>query len=108
MHAKMTRDRKKLFINSVEKTIAELEQNNKRMREILAKQAVQYAGAADSAEKSIDRTTSVTPESSPLHKCTEAPTDVIPPLASSSVATTAETEGNEDSTEVPAALSMIA
>lgn len=46
MHAKMTRDRKKLFISSVEKTIAELEQNNKRMRSILAKQAVDHAKVA--------------------------------------------------------------
>lgn len=43
MHAKMTRDRKKLFINSVEKTISDLEENNKRMRQILAKQALRHS-----------------------------------------------------------------
>jgi len=39
MHAKMTRDRKKTFISAVEKTIADLERENERMREILAQQA---------------------------------------------------------------------
>lgn len=43
MHAKMTRDRKKLFISSVEKTISDLEENNKRMRSILAKQAMRHS-----------------------------------------------------------------
>lgn len=39
MHAKMTRDRKKNFISTIEKTIADLEKDNKRMRETLEKQA---------------------------------------------------------------------
>ena len=43
MHAKMTRDRKKLFISSVENTIADLEDNNKCMRDILAKQALRHS-----------------------------------------------------------------
>lgn len=43
MHAKMTRDRKKLFISSVEKTIADLEKDNQRMRDILSKQATLYS-----------------------------------------------------------------
>lgn len=42
MHAKMTRDRKKLYISSVEKTISELEAENKQMRELLAKQAMAH------------------------------------------------------------------
>ena len=37
MHAKMTRDRKKCFIATIEKTIDDLERENNRMREILAK-----------------------------------------------------------------------
>ena len=36
MHAKMTRDRKKNFISSVQKTIQHLEGENKRMRDVLA------------------------------------------------------------------------
>lgn len=36
MHAKMTRDRKKNFIATIEKTIDELESNNARMKEALA------------------------------------------------------------------------
>lgn len=43
MHAKMTRDRKKLFVSSVEKTITDLEEQNKRMRDLLAKQALRHA-----------------------------------------------------------------
>jgi hypothetical protein len=35
MHAKMTRDRKKCFIATIEKTIDELESDVKRMRDIL-------------------------------------------------------------------------
>jgi hypothetical protein len=73
MHAKMTRDRKKLFISSVEKTIAELEQNNKRMRAILAKQAVQHAGLMTS-------TKSVTPEPSPTLMSSYVSTSSVPPL----------------------------
>lgn len=36
MHAKMTRDRKKSFIATIEKTIEDLETNNNRMKEALA------------------------------------------------------------------------
>jgi len=43
MHAKMTRDRKKLYISSVEKTINELETENQQMRELLAKQAIMHS-----------------------------------------------------------------
>ena len=39
MHAKMTRDRKKSFISSVEKTIVQLERDNERMRNVLTKVA---------------------------------------------------------------------
>lgn len=37
MHAKMTRDRKKCFIATIEKTIDELEKENDRMRSLLSK-----------------------------------------------------------------------
>lgn len=52
MHAKMTRDRKKVFISSVEKTISELEEDNRRMRDVIAKQAMSQS--------------TVTPEHSPM------------------------------------------
>jgi hypothetical protein len=39
MHAKMTRDRKKSFISSVEQTIVQLERDNERMRNVLTKVA---------------------------------------------------------------------
>jgi len=52
MHAKMTRDRKKVFISSVEKTITELEEDNKRMKDIIAKKALSQS--------------TVTPENSPI------------------------------------------
>lgn len=35
MHAKMTRDRKKSFISTVEQTIEELESTNERMRAVM-------------------------------------------------------------------------
>ena len=37
MHAKMTRDRKKCFIATIEKTIEDLENENNRMRSLLSK-----------------------------------------------------------------------
>jgi hypothetical protein len=37
MHAKMTRDRKKCFITTIQKTIDDLENENNRMRGMLAK-----------------------------------------------------------------------
>lgn len=55
MHAKMTRDRKKLFISSVEKTITDLEKQNKKMKDILTKQALRNA-------------TCVSPDFAPLNK----------------------------------------
>jgi len=64
MHAKMTRDRKKLFISSIEKTIADLEEHNKRMRGILAKQALRHSGC-------------VTPDLSPV----DSDLDEIPPIS---------------------------
>jgi len=36
MHAKMTRDRKKNFVASIEKTILELETTNRHMKKVLA------------------------------------------------------------------------
>lgn len=40
MHAKMTRDRKKCFIKTIEKTIEELERGNQQLRDILSKVSV--------------------------------------------------------------------
>jgi hypothetical protein len=37
MHAKMTRDRKKCFIATIQKTIDDLENENNRMRDMLSK-----------------------------------------------------------------------
>ena len=37
MHAKMTRDRKKSFIATIEKTIEDLESSNRRMKAVLLK-----------------------------------------------------------------------
>lgn len=64
MHAKMTRDRKKLFISSVEKTISDLEDNNKIMRNILAKQALRHS-------------TCVTPDLAPV----KGNPDTVPPIS---------------------------
>lgn len=37
MHAKMTRDRKKCFIATIEKTIEDLQNENKRLKDMLTK-----------------------------------------------------------------------
>ena len=108
MHAKMTRDRKKLFICSVEKTIAELEENNKRMRDILAKQAIQYSGSTVD-ESRADPTKSVTPESSPMLKSSKASNTAIPPLTPSTIALAPESNLNKSSKKDDSiALSVVA
>ena len=65
MHAKMTRDRKKLFISNVEKTIADLEENNKRMRDILAKQALRHSNQVTPDLKPVDSNPDAVPPMSP-------------------------------------------
>jgi len=81
MHAKMTRDRKKNFIATIEKTIDELETNNARMKEVLASVVRTHFQLGDivtvsSASKNV--TYPVTPESSSV----VAPSEDIPPLHS--------------------------
>lgn len=108
MHAKMTRDRKKLFISSVEKTIAELEENNKRMRGILAKQAIQYSGSTTD-EIRADPSKSVTPEPSPMLKPSKASNAAVPPLTPSTIALTPESKLDESSEkDDSSALSVVA
>lgn len=63
MHAKMTRDRKKCFIASVEKTIDELMTDNQRMRNALTKITEHNNGGH-----------AVTPNTSPLLGSVLAPT----------------------------------
>lgn len=55
MHAKMTRDRKKCFIATIEKAIDELVAENKKMREALTEVAKHHFGP-----------NAITPHSSPL------------------------------------------
>jgi hypothetical protein len=58
MHAKMTRDRKKSFITTIEKTIEKLKMNNKRMKEVLTE-------VIQTRFKSSTSVPGVTPASSP-------------------------------------------
>ena len=81
MHAKMTRDRKKLFISSVEKTIADLEKDNQRMRDILSKQATLYSKSSTKVVR-----VAVSPEPqisvvSPMINSVGAPKQSIPPVS---------------------------
>ena len=55
MHAKMTRDRKKCFIATIEKTIDELVNENNRMRQVLTEVAKHHFGP-----------NAITPHTSPL------------------------------------------
>lgn len=71
MHAKMTRDRKKNFISTIEKTISDLERDNKRMRNTLEKQANHQISKGN------------TPNASPLIHATPSPNtpvDALPQL----------------------------
>lgn len=51
MHAKMTRDRKKNFISCVERTIAQLEQENQKMRETLKMQVQNHENTAPTSKR---------------------------------------------------------
>jgi hypothetical protein len=63
MHAKMTRDRKKCFISTVEKTILSLENENKRMRHVLA--TVASMGGAEEHTPKASPPKNVTPMATP-------------------------------------------
>jgi len=79
MHAKMTRDRKKNFIATIEKTIEDLESNNARMKQVLAK-VVQTHFPNDLPKQTSATVTSfsaVTPE---LSSKVAPPVERIPPL----------------------------
>lgn len=77
MHAKMTRDRKKNFIATIEKTIDELESNNARMKEVLARVVnTHFKGAEATPSAAKAMTCPVTPESVAM----VSPSDEVPPL----------------------------
>lgn len=84
MHAKMTRDRKKNFIATIEKTIDELESNNARMKEALACVVQTHFKLGDTPSATTSTLCSktmiypVTPESSSV----VASSENIPPLPS--------------------------
>lgn len=83
MHAKMTRDRKKNFIATIEKTIDELESNNARMKEALACVVQTHFKVGDTASATTSTmskpmTYPVTPETSSVVVSSEN----IPPLPS--------------------------
>lgn len=62
MHAKMTRDRKKNFIQSVERTIHVLEGENERMRNILNKVADMVGSETVTPAESPKLAPSITPD----------------------------------------------
>jgi predicted GNAT family acetyltransferase len=67
MHAKMTRDRKKNFIATIEKTIGYLEQNNKSMTNVL-KEVVQthFQSSYGTSSTSTSTSTSMSPGTTPI------------------------------------------
>ena len=83
MHAKMTRDRKKLFISSVEKTISDLEKENQYMRDVLSKQATLYSKSPKKVVRVAVSPEPQFPVVSPLMGSVEAPTgkNTIPPVS---------------------------
>ena len=85
MHAKMTRDRKKNFIATIEKTIEELERDCQRMRDVLNK-----VGAHE--EASLVSAAAATPSTA------AASAPVITPLASPHLGVTASKP--EDDTQL--------
>ena len=61
MHAKMTRDRKKNFIATIEMTIEELERDNQKMRDVLKK-----VGGHEDILAATTPANTVTPIASPM------------------------------------------
>ena len=61
MHAKMTRDRKKLFVASIEQAIVKLEYNNNMMREALSKHAEVAAYSAKQERLACENQTQAYP-----------------------------------------------
>lgn len=72
MHAKMTRDRKKSFIATIEKTIQDLENTNQRMKNLLTE-------VTQTHFKCSSPVPGVTPISSP-ETCSVVSHEEIPPL----------------------------
>ena len=68
MHAKMTRDRKKNFISCVEKTIAQLERENQKMRETLKLQVQN--------DESNKRARTIFDQGTPINEEVGLPTDI--------------------------------
>jgi len=66
MHAKMTRDRKKNFISTIEKTIQELESSNQRMKAVLADVIQTHFKSSSQSVAGVTPTTSpaIVPKSS--------------------------------------------
>jgi hypothetical protein len=65
MHAKMTRDRKKNFIATIEKTVQDLESTNQRVKQVLAKVTDTHCKSSSSTLSSSRPLAGVTPVSSP-------------------------------------------
>ena len=65
MHAKMTRDRKKNFIATIEKTIEELERDCQRMRDVLSKVGAHDEAAASAVTPASTAAPVITPLPSP-------------------------------------------
>lgn len=90
MHAKMTRDRKKNFIATIEKTIEELERDCQRMRDVLNKvgaheEAAMFMAAAAAAPPPVMLPASViSPLASPHFGVTMAPTPCTADIPKSS------------------------
>lgn len=74
MHAKMTRDRKKNFISTIEKTIEKLESTNKKMKHVLT-------SVIQTHFKSHTPVPGVTTVSPPLESRSSSPENVVPHLS---------------------------
>ena len=55
MHAKMTRDRKKLFVASIEEAISRLASDNEKMRQVLGKNAEVLAYSKEQEVRGLRR-----------------------------------------------------
>jgi len=81
MHAKMTRDRKKNFIATIEKTIEELERDCERMRDVLNKVGAHEEAAAAVLTAPAEQaagTSTVTPVIAPLASPNLSVTAAVP------------------------------
>ncbi|KAL3918604.1 MAG: hypothetical protein SGILL_004157 [Bacillariaceae sp.] len=106
MHAKMTRDRKKNFVSTIQKTIQQLESSNQRMRAVLADVVDSHFKANTPSAVPAGVTPTVSPALLPKIATVKIPALVTPPLASAPKSPTTSQPAAAPVVEEPSSTSL--